>query len=121
MADVLQKMVDGVVVDLTAEETAAFHASAAAQDVDFGHVRSMRNGTLSACDWTQLPDAVLTSHTAEEWAAYRQALRDIPANFESVHDFEVVGWPEVGVEYTSETIAAALEAHRLEQEAEEAS
>jgi hypothetical protein len=38
-------------------------------------VRQARNDTLSACDWTQLADAVVDK---EAWAAYRQALRDIP-------------------------------------------
>lgn len=38
-------------------------------------VRSERDQKLSACDWTQLPDVVLTN--AEQWKAYRQELRDI--------------------------------------------
>jgi hypothetical protein len=38
-------------------------------------IRTERNQLLSACDWTQLPDAQC-DQTA--WAAYRQALRDIP-------------------------------------------
>ncbi|NBW23522.1 MAG: phage tail protein, partial [Caulobacteraceae bacterium] len=29
-----------------------------------------------ATDWTQLPDAPVADH--EAWAAYRQALRDVP-------------------------------------------
>ena len=39
-------------------------------------VRQQRNELLSACDWTQLPDAPV-DRTA--WAAYRQQLRDITA------------------------------------------
>jgi hypothetical protein len=39
-------------------------------------VRDDRNKRLSDCDWTQLPDAPV-DHT--EWAAYRQALRDVTA------------------------------------------
>lgn len=38
-------------------------------------VRYERNEKLSACDWTQLPDA---SVDAAAWATYRQALRDVP-------------------------------------------
>jgi len=39
-------------------------------------VRQQRNELLSACDWTQLPDAPV-DRTA--WATYRQELRDITA------------------------------------------
>lgn len=40
-------------------------------------LRMARGSLLSACDWTQVPDAPV-DHAA--WAAYRQALRDLPAN-----------------------------------------
>ena len=39
--------------------------------------RNRRNQLLSACDWTQVPDAPVDRAA---WAAYRQALRDLPAN-----------------------------------------
>jgi hypothetical protein len=41
-------------------------------------VRSERDQKLAACDWTQLPDAPVTSEKWSEWAEYRQALRDVP-------------------------------------------
>lgn len=37
-------------------------------------VRADRNNRLTACDWTQLPDAVVDQSA---WALYRSALRDI--------------------------------------------
>lgn len=40
-------------------------------------VRSIRNRFLSDCDWTQLNDAPLSDTQRQEWAVYRQALRDI--------------------------------------------
>ncbi len=40
-------------------------------------VRSRRNTLLSACDWTQLPDAPEAGRAT--WATYRQALRDVTA------------------------------------------
>jgi hypothetical protein len=43
--------------------------------------RLKRNDLLMASDWTQMPDAPV-DHQA--WAAYRQALRDVP---------EQSGWP----------------------------
>lgn len=42
--------------------------------------RAQRNEMLAACDWTQMPDVDLTDAKKQEWAAYRQALRDLPAN-----------------------------------------
>lgn len=39
-------------------------------------VRNQRNYLLSASDWTQIADAPVD---ATAWAAYRQALRDVPA------------------------------------------
>ena len=40
-------------------------------------MRQKRNALLSACDWTQVPDAPVDRAA---WAEYRQALRDLPAN-----------------------------------------
>lgn len=37
--------------------------------------RAQRNALLAASDWTQIPDAPVDKVA---WAAYRQALRDIP-------------------------------------------
>lgn len=39
--------------------------------------RAMRDGFLSDCDWTQLPDSPLSTEAKAAWAAHRQALRDI--------------------------------------------
>ena len=41
-------------------------------------VRAQRNSLLNLCDWTQLSDAPLTTEQKQEWAEYRQALRDVP-------------------------------------------
>ena len=51
-------------------------------------VRQQRNQLLSACDWTQLPDAPVPT---APWAAYRQELRDVTA--QSGFPWEVQ-WPE---------------------------
>ena len=39
--------------------------------------RRQRNALMAACDWTQLPDAPLTTAQKAAWSTYRQALRDI--------------------------------------------
>jgi hypothetical protein len=51
-------------------------------------VRDDRNKRLADCDWTQLPDAPVV---AADWAAYRQALRDVTAQEGFPWD---VTWPE---------------------------
>lgn len=40
-------------------------------------IRAWRKRELTACDWTQLPDVDLPNKW--DWAVYRQALRDLPA------------------------------------------
>jgi len=85
-----QKVVNGVYYDLTAEEEAELVARAEAADLDMSMVRSQRDGLLRSTDWTQVGDAALGDHTAEEWATHRQALRDLPSVFTRVSE---VVWP----------------------------
>ena len=85
-----QKVVNGVYYDLTAEEEAELDARAEAADLDLNHVRGQRDGQLRGSDWTQLPDAALGDHTAEEYAEWRQALRDVPQTYSRVSE---VVWP----------------------------
>jgi hypothetical protein len=40
-------------------------------------VRSQRNSRLQASDWTQIPDPPLAAQKKQQWAQYRQALRDV--------------------------------------------
>lgn len=54
-------------------------------------VRGDRNRRLTACDWTQLPDAALSNVQTAEWAIYRQALRDITTQSDP---FNIV-WPKI--------------------------
>ena len=86
-----QKVVNGVYYDLTAEEEAELDARAEAADLDMNMVRGQRDGMLAAADWTQLGDASLGDHTAEEWRTYRTALKAIPQTYSRVSE---VVWPE---------------------------
>jgi hypothetical protein len=70
------------VVDLTAEEIQA------AKDSAMANIRAQRDRLLAACDWTQLADST-ADKTA--WAAYRQALRDLPAAVADARTFS--DWP----------------------------
>jgi len=42
--------------------------------------RYTRDLLLTKSDWTQFNDSPLTDAKKQEWATYRQALRDLPAN-----------------------------------------
>ena len=86
-----QKVVNNIYIDLTPEEEAELDAQDEAYDLDMGQIRSQRDGQLSVSDWTQIGDATLGDHTAEEWRTYRQALRDLPSTYSRV---SAVVWPE---------------------------
>jgi hypothetical protein len=78
---------DGVVytvavIDKT-DDDRAYDAEIAASSI-----RSTRNQLLSASDWTQVLDAPVNQ---EQWAAYRQALRDITLE---IGFPQSVTWPE---------------------------
>jgi len=92
MAEPRYKVVDGEYIELTAEEIQELNDRAAAADLDFTMVRAERNSKLSQSDWTQIADAGLGAHTVEEWATYRQALRDYPASASKVS--ELAGFPD---------------------------
>jgi hypothetical protein len=59
------------------------------RELAFGFIRSQRNDLLAASDWTQAADAPVD---AKVWAAYRQALRDLPANI--TDPTAEIKWPE---------------------------
>jgi hypothetical protein len=52
--------------------------------------RAMRTALISQTDWTQLPDAPLTTEQKAAWVTYRQALRDIT---EQTTFPETIDWP----------------------------
>jgi len=53
-------------------------------------VITQRQKLLYASDWTQIPNNPLIPALQEEWAVYRQALRDVPS--QSGYPFNVI-WP----------------------------
>lgn len=56
-------------------------------------IRAIRNQLLSMCDWTQLSDGPMSTEEKQQWAAYRQALRDFTATV----DLDNVVWPEANI------------------------
>ena len=69
-----------------AEQEAAYNAKLDANRVGF--IRNERNALLTRFDWTQLADAPVDKAA---WAAYRQKLRDVPA--QTGFPWEVT-WPD---------------------------
>lgn len=61
-------------------------------DVAWKAVRDERDRRLAQTDWTQMPDAPLTSEKKEEFKGYRQLLRDIPQSAKKPAE---VDWPPV--------------------------
>ena len=55
-------------------------------------LRRKRDQRLAASDFTQIPDAPIDDEQRTAWAAYRQALRDLPAG---TTDPAAITWPEV--------------------------
>ena len=51
-------------------------------DVDWDHVRSVRNDELAKSDRRAVSDRVLP----DAWKEYRQALRDLPQDYESANN-----------------------------------
>ena len=85
------KIVDNVVIEMTDEEVAAQAAFHEEVDLDMSGGRSDRDSMLFSSDWTRLDDATLGDHTKEEWATYRQELRDLLQTYSRV---STVVWPE---------------------------
>ena len=44
-------------------------------------MRDERNSLLAQSDWTQMTDSPLSDSKKQEWATYRQALRDFPSTW----------------------------------------
>ena len=101
------KVVNNQYIELTQSELDELAAQAEAADLDLSMVRADRNARLASTDWTQLGDASLGDHTAEEWRTYRQALKDIPQNHTRV---STVVWPETPPEEAARLLQEAAQA-----------
>jgi hypothetical protein len=59
----------------------------------FPIIRNMRNGLLEESDWTQVNDCPLSDSKKQEWATYRQELRDLPSLYQSANNIADVIFP----------------------------
>jgi hypothetical protein len=60
------------------------------EPLKWSDVRPQRDALLRKSDWTQLSDAPFSDEQKTVWAAYRQALRDLPQTYPNPAD---VVWP----------------------------
>ena len=81
------------VADKTAEELAADVASKSAQ------LRAARDRALAACDWRVIRAAETGVAMDQEWANYRQALRDLP---------DADGFPDVELPHSPDYVAPGI-------------
>jgi hypothetical protein len=44
-------------------------------------MRQERDALLAQSDWTQMSDSPLSDSKKQEWASYRQAMRDFPSDW----------------------------------------
>jgi hypothetical protein len=70
------------------------------------YTRSKRDKMLQECDYTQTLDYPATDAERSAWAAYRQALRDVPTQEGFPND---VVWPTIPARDKGGTILQALE------------
>lgn len=89
----MKKYVDGVLVDLTAEEIADFNQRLAEApskfDMALEDLRVNRNRLLKETDYLALSDNTLS----DDMRTYRQDLRDITEGLTTVEEVEAVVFP----------------------------
>ena len=88
------KIVDGVTVQLTAEEETARDAEeaawAAGEDARaLASMREQRNRLLAETDWYGVSDLTMSA----DMTTYRQALRDLPSGKTTKADVDGATWP----------------------------
>ena len=80
------------------------------QRVDTLFARAIRDGMLQACDYRMMPDFPCSEAARAAWAAYRQALRDVPQQ----EGFpETIEWPQApdGEDAGGASLLMQVEAH----------
>jgi hypothetical protein len=93
------KLVDGVQIELTAQEIAQRQAEAIAWangafDRAIAGLRQRRNALIASSDWTVLSDSPLSAELKTAWLEYRQDLRDITEGLDTVAKVNAVVFPD---------------------------
>ena len=89
----MKKIVDGILMDLTAEDLAQREIDIASRPSELNmallSLRSKRNSLLAQTDWWGASDNTMTDAQKK----YRQDLRDITAGLDTVDKVNAVVWP----------------------------
>ena len=90
------KLVNGVKVELTAQEIAQRQAEETAWangafDRGMSSLRQRRDALLKSSDWVMISDSPIADKTS--WQTYRQELRDITDGLTTVADVNAVVFP----------------------------
>jgi len=93
------KLVDGVEIELTAQEIAQRKAEETAWangafDRAIAGLRQKRNSLIASSDWTVLSDSPLSAELKTAWLEYRQDLRDITEGVNTVAKVNAVVFPD---------------------------
>ena len=93
------KLVDGVKIELTAQEIAQRQAEETAWangafDRAIAGLRQRRNALIASSDWTVLSDSPLSETEKTAWLEYRQDLRDITEGVNTVAKVNAVVFPD---------------------------
>jgi len=90
---VLNKAVDGIGKNRVNLETMKIELIPVSQPSVAALIRERRQFLIEGSDWTQTADSPLSEEKRAEWAAYRQALRDLTDEQGGVNSFADVVWP----------------------------
>ena len=95
----MKKVVNGIYIDMTAEEISARQAEEQAWndgafDRAMEDLRAKRNKDLQDSDWTQLPDNTLTSAQRNAWMQFRTELRNITNGLTTVEQVNNIDYPD---------------------------
>ena len=93
------KLVDGVEIELTAQEISQRQAEETAWangafDRAIAGLRQKRNSLIASSDWTVLSDSPLSAELKTAWLEYRQDLRDITEGVNTVAKVNAVVFPD---------------------------
>ena len=90
----MKKNVNGIEIEMTAEEVAARQAeekawSDGAFDRAITELRRKRNNLLTETDWMANSDVTMS----DDWKTYRQELRDLPSGLDTVEKVNAKEFP----------------------------
>ena len=89
----MKKMVNGILVDMTAEEITEYNEDQKNLPTEFdsviGYLRDKRNGLLAETDWWGASDNTMTDAQKK----YRQDLRDLTNGLDTVEKVDKVVFP----------------------------